>query len=90
MSTYVYFCNKCKQEREVIHSILETIDKKTWPCPKCGSPMKRLISSGVGFKFEGSGTYHTDYRLLGGSGYSSKGKQTKGGIEVKSGKKKSI
>jgi len=45
--------------------------------------MKRLISSGVGFKFEGSGTYHTDYKLLGGSGYSSKGKQTKGGVEVR-------
>jgi len=32
-------------------------------CPSCGKPaLKRLMASGVGMIFKGSGFYHTDYR----------------------------
>lgn len=37
-------------------------DKPIQKCPKCGNQVKRLISSGAGFIFKGSGFYITDYK----------------------------
>lgn len=37
-------------------------DKHLEKCPECGKAVKRLISSGVGIIFKGSGFYATDYR----------------------------
>jgi len=31
-------------------------------CPKCGGKVKRLLGSGAGIIFKGSGFYETDYR----------------------------
>lgn len=31
-------------------------------CPQCGAPAERLLSSGAGLLFKGSGFYITDYR----------------------------
>ncbi len=34
-------------------------------CPKCGSPVERVFSTGVGLVFKGSGWYITDYQRAG-------------------------
>ncbi|HOK71831.1 MAG TPA: FmdB family transcriptional regulator [Bacillota bacterium] len=31
-------------------------------CPKCGSPVRRLVPSRMGIAFHGSGFYATDHR----------------------------
>lgn len=60
MPTYEYRCEACGHEFEEFQSITAKPIKK---CPKCGKPsVKRLISSGAGFIFHGSGFYQTDYR----------------------------
>lgn len=59
MPTYEYQCNKCSHRFEVFQQMK---DKPVKICPKCGGPARRLISSGAGFIFKGSGFYSTDYR----------------------------
>lgn len=59
MPTYEYRCNDCKHLFEEFQSIKDDpIDK----CPKCGKKPQRLIGSGGGLLFKGSGFYITDYR----------------------------
>jgi putative FmdB family regulatory protein len=58
--TYDYQCGKCGHEFEKFQSITAPVLKK---CPKCGkSSLKRLIGTGAGVIFKGSGFYQTDYR----------------------------
>ena len=59
MPTYDYKCVLCHAVKEVHHSI------KADPimvCEICGSIMKRLISGGAGFLWEGSGFFINDYK----------------------------
>ena len=58
MPTYEYECER-KHRFEQFQPITEAPLGK---CPKCGSKTKRLIGSGAGFLFKGSGFYQTDYR----------------------------
>ncbi len=62
MPTYEYQCRKCKRRHEASQSITA---KSLTKCPRCGGKLKRLISSGSGFLFKGSGFYITDYRSKG-------------------------
>lgn len=62
MPTYEYQCRKCKRRHEASQSITA---KPLTTCPHCGGKLKRLISSGSGFLFKGSGFYITDYRSKG-------------------------
>ena len=63
MSTYEYECSSCRRSFERVQSITA---KPVSACPKCGKrSVKRLISSGVGLLFKGSGFYTTDYRSSG-------------------------
>ncbi|MBI4323062.1 MAG: zinc ribbon domain-containing protein [Candidatus Omnitrophica bacterium] len=62
MPTYEYQCRKCKRRHEASQSITA---KPLTTCPRCGGKLKRLISSGSGFLFKGSGFYITDYRSKG-------------------------
>ena len=62
MPTYEYQCQKCKRRHEASQSITA---KPLTKCPKCGGRLQRLISSGSGFLFKGSGFYITDYRSKG-------------------------
>ena len=59
MPTYDYKCEKCGYEFERFQNIK---DKALTSCPECGGSIKRLISTGAGIIFKGSGFYITDYR----------------------------
>ena len=60
MPTYEYECPKCDHRFEKFHSISDPPIKI---CPKCkGRKVKRLIGTGAGIIFKGSGFYQTDYR----------------------------
>jgi putative FmdB family regulatory protein len=67
MPTYEYHCNKCDQNFEAFQSMR---DQPFRECPKelCRLPkwghgkVKRLLGTGAGIIFKGSGFYSTDYR----------------------------
>jgi len=60
MPTYEYKCDACGHEFEKFHSITAAPVRI---CPECRkSRVRRLISSGAGLIFKGSGFYITDYR----------------------------
>ncbi len=59
MPTYEYECKKCKKRFEIFQNITAKPLKK---CQDCGGSLKRLIGSGSGIIFKGSGFYATDYR----------------------------
>ncbi|GAB5443271.1 MAG: hypothetical protein Fues2KO_36200 [Fuerstiella sp.] len=60
MPTYEYVCSACDHEWEEFQSIKADPTKK---CPDCGKKKaQRIISSGGGIIFKGSGFYQTDYR----------------------------
>ncbi len=59
MPTYEYRCTSCNDTFEVFQSIK---DEPVKTCPKCGGEVKRLIGSGAGIIFKGSGFYVTDYK----------------------------
>ena len=60
MPTYEYKCDACGAEFERFQSIKAAPVKV---CPECKkAKVRRLISSGAGLIFKGSGFYITDYR----------------------------
>jgi putative FmdB family regulatory protein len=67
MPTYEYHCSKCDQNFEAFQSMN---DQPFRECPKdlCRLPrwghgkVKRLLGTGAGIIFKGSGFYTTDYR----------------------------
>jgi len=60
MPTYEYACTECEHRFEEFQSITAKPLRK---CPQCGkSSLKRLIGTGAGIIFKGSGFYCTDYR----------------------------
>ena len=78
MPTYEYECDACGHKFEKFHSITAAPIKK---CPVCGkSKVRRLIGTGAGLIFKGSGFYITDYR---DSSYKDKAKSEAGGGESK-------
>jgi putative FmdB family regulatory protein len=59
MPTYEYECQKCGHHYELYQSIKDA-PKRT--CPRCRGRVKRLLGTGAGLIFKGSGFYTTDYR----------------------------
>ena len=59
MPTYSYECKKCTHTFEVFHSIVESPKVK---CTECGGASKRLMGTGGGIIFKGSGFYETEYK----------------------------
>lgn len=59
MPTYEYECKSCHHRFERLQSMTA---KPAASCPRCKKPARRLISSGGGLLFKGSGFYKTDYR----------------------------
>ncbi|OGU72041.1 MAG: FmdB family transcriptional regulator [Ignavibacteria bacterium RBG_16_34_14] len=59
MPTYEYKCTKCNYTFEIFQPMsAETLKE----CPKCKGLIKRLIGTGSGPIFKGSGFYQTDYK----------------------------
>jgi putative FmdB family regulatory protein len=94
MPTYEYKCTACGHAFEQFQSMTAPPVKR---CPQCGkAKVKRLLGTGAGVIFKGSGFYTTDYRDAsykekakaeagGGSGGSSEGSsESKSGGESKS------
>lgn len=83
MPTYAYACQKCDHEFETFQSITAKPLRK---CPACGkATLKRLIGTGAGIIFKGSGFYATDYRS---DGYKKAAENETGGAKKKTGDKK--
>ncbi len=59
MPTYDYKCLSCNNTFEIFQSMK---DEHIKICPKCEGQVKRLIGSGAGTIFKGSGFYQTDYK----------------------------
>jgi len=60
MPTYEYECGACGHTFEEFQSIKA---KPLKVCPSCKKPrLRRLIGTGAGLLFKGSGFYITDYR----------------------------
>tara|TARA_R110002096_G_scaffold52446_16_gene136845 strand:- start:103 stop:429 length:327 start_codon:yes stop_codon:yes gene_type:complete len=60
MPTYDYACSACGHRFEEFQSMSSDPLKK---CPSCKkSKLERLIGTGAGVIFKGSGFYQTDYR----------------------------
>lgn len=60
MPTYDYACSACGHRFEEFQSMTSDPLKK---CPSCKkSKLERLIGTGAGVIFKGSGFYETDYR----------------------------
>lgn len=65
MPTYEYACQKCGHEFEQFQSMRDEPLKK---CPKCKKQsLKRLVGSGAGLIFKGTGFYITDYKKKSGT-----------------------
>jgi|SRR5688572_24708112 len=73
MPTYDYRCDACGHAFEHFQSMTAESIRK---CPKCKKlKVKRLIGTGAGLLFKGSGFYITDYR---DQGYKDKAKADSG------------
>jgi putative FmdB family regulatory protein len=61
MPTYEYQCETCGHQFEVFQSMK---DAKLTDCPldSCEGHVRRLLGTGAGVIFKGSGFYETDYR----------------------------
>lgn len=65
MPTYEYQCTRCEKIFEVFHSITAKAKRRiATDCKECNNsaPVRRLIGTGGGLIFKGSGFYQTDYR----------------------------
>ncbi len=58
MPTYEYECRRTGKHFEKFQSMTDEPLKK---CPECGGPARRIISTGAGVIFKGSGFHATDY-----------------------------
>ncbi|MFT6863277.1 MAG: putative FmdB family regulatory protein [Akkermansiaceae bacterium] len=61
MPNYDYKCDTCAHVFEIFQSMNDT---KLTDCPQenCHGQVKRLLGTGAGIIFKGSGFYQTDYR----------------------------
>ncbi len=80
MPTYEYKCLKCDHHFDAFQSMSAG---RLTDCPveDCGGELKRLIGTGAGIIFKGSGFYETDYRS---SGYKAAAKADKKSSESSS------
>ena len=86
MPNYDYQCEKCGHVFEVFQRMN---DSKLEDCPKddCSGKVRRLLGTGAGVIFKGSGFYQTDYRSE--SYKKGQSKESGSGAKKDSGKKSS-
>ncbi len=83
MPTYAYACEHCGHKFDLFQSIKAPVLRK---CPQCSTiSLKRLIGSGAGIIFKGSGFYCTDYR---GDSYTKAAQTDTNGAKDKAGETK--
>ena len=63
MPTYTYECKKCGHEMDIFHGMSA---KPRVRCVECGGMCRRLLGTGAGIIFKGSGFYETDYKTKSG------------------------
>jgi putative FmdB family regulatory protein len=69
MPTYEYECEACGHKFEKFQTMS---DKPVRVCPECKKrKVQRLMGTGAGIIFKGSGFYETDYKRKSSSGSSS-------------------
>lgn len=90
MPTYPYQCRNCGHELEEFQSMSEPPLVR---CPNCHTDnLVRVLGTGTGLIFRGSGFYLTDYKKTGSStsdsGRSSSAKESKGETKKEEGGKK--
>ena len=74
MPTYDYVCDACEHQFEHRQSMSSD---RLRTCPQCKKrKLRRLIGSGAGVIFRGSGFYETDYKKRGGSATKSTSERT--------------
>jgi putative FmdB family regulatory protein len=78
--TYTYECKKCGHMQDMFHSM---VVKPRVKCEECGSSCKKLMGTGSGLIFKGSGFYETDYKNK-SRGKSDSGESDSGKSESKS------
>jgi putative FmdB family regulatory protein len=80
MPLYEYQCDACAHRFEVIQKFS---DAPLTTCPKCGGPVRKLLSSPA-IQFKGSGWYITDYARAGKSETASTNKAEGASAETRS------
>ena len=85
MPTYEYKCLSCGYRFEVFQKMS---DEPIKVCPQCGGEVKKLIGTGAGLIFKGSGFYITDYKNNSSSKSSNKNKKTEESKSAKTETKK--
>lgn len=58
MPTYDYKCDACGYQFEKFQQMT---DEPLHKCPECGGEVRRLLGTGAGVIFKGSGFYQNDY-----------------------------
>ena len=77
MPTYSYVCESCDHKFDHLQTMLDDV---LMTCPDCGEDaLKRLIGSGAGLIFKGSGFYITDYARKSDNGTNSSGSSKSSG-----------
>ena len=69
MPTYDYKCTICNHKFEVFQPMTA---EPLIECPECKGSIKRIIGTGAGAIFKGSGFYQTDYKNIKSSNKESK------------------
>lgn len=59
MPTYEYECTSCRHRFDAFQSMTAEALKT---CPQCKGVLRRLLGTGAGIIFKGSGFYQTDHR----------------------------
>jgi putative FmdB family regulatory protein len=72
MPTYTYECKKCGAQADLFHSMSAAPRVK---CARCGGATIRLLGTGSGVIFKGSGFYETDYKTKIGNSEEGIGKE---------------
>ena len=77
MPLYEFRCLNCDHQFEVIRKFSDPPVEK---CPKCGGPVRKLMSSPA-IQFKGSGWYITDYARKGSTGSGESKSESGGGAD---------
>ena len=84
MPTYDYKCSSCNHTFEYFQPMSA---EPLTECPQCGGSLKRIIGTGAGPIFKGSGFYQTDYKSNSPQNKKSKEDKNKTSITDKSASK---